>query len=81
VLSVGEVPFRPRRRAPGRIDIGLEDADVLLGRGELGLELRNPLRVDRAVELEERLTLLHFAVVLDKHLSDERRRGTSWIVC
>ena len=69
-FNLGSSPFLRRR-----LDIRLKYEDVLPGLGELRLDLLHLVFVGAAVELEQRLALLHREIFFDQHRGDEGRLG------
>ena len=77
IAFIGQLSQRQRDLMHRDVDVGFEDVDVLLGRGQLRLDLRDLVFIGAAIELEQRLALFHPIIVLDQHLGDERRAGQS----
>ena len=77
IAFIGQLSQRQRNLMHRDVDVGFEDVDVLLGRGQLRLNLCDLVFIRAAIELEQRLALFHPIIVLDQHLGDERRAGQS----
>jgi hypothetical protein len=75
LLVVGKLGTEPGFLPLGDRRIGLQHFDILLGLGELGLELQGLGFIDCPIELEQRLALLHLFSFFHEHGGDHGRVG------